>query len=235
MSESRITSEEYWQAINWSDLETNGWISIEVLAQNDDLLRKRLLAIAKHLGCPLSSRANDPPIVELRPTKASHARSHSLSRRYSTGAFPCHTDTAHWSVPCRYILLACVDPGNGNRETVLLDSHAVPLVDQQLTLLNSAPFRIRNGKNSFFSTVFQKGRPFIRYDPGCMEPVSNSGEVAMSLLDSQAWPCILHRIEWWTGRALIIDNWRVLHGRGLASCDDPCRVLLRLYAHRDQL
>ena len=72
-------------------------------------------------------------------------------------------------------------------------------------------------------------RPFVRYDPGCMEPVSTDGPLALALLSRDMWPDHGEEFHWNQGKALIIDNWRVLHGRGETECDDRDRTLLRVY------
>jgi alpha-ketoglutarate-dependent taurine dioxygenase len=228
-----VALDEVVHDIDHSGLDANGWTLIRTSASTQIDLRKILLTIGARLGKPIPSRRNASKIIELRPTEAVNSRAHSLSGMYSIGAFPCHTDTAHWATPCRYVLLACVNPGLGNRETVLLDPRVVPMTTRQRELLRSTPFRVRNGKGSFFSTVLQKGRPFIRYDSGCMQPLSYNGALAFSYLDSQAWPDLVQRIKLVRGNLLIVDNWRILHGRGPAFCDDRSRTLLRLYVHKD--
>jgi hypothetical protein len=206
-----------------------------VRAPSGVFLRNTLFSIATQLGVPVRAGRSASQICELRPAEAVRARAHSLSGKYSTGSFPCHTDAAHWPIPCRYILLACVNPGAGHRPTLLLDSYAVPLTAWQREVLGSTPFRVKNGRGSFFSTVLQEGRPFIRYDPGCMQPLSARGGQALSYFDSQTWQGLVERITWISGDILIVDNWRILHGRGPSTCDDAARTLLRLYVHKEHL
>ncbi len=226
---------EIVENIAFSSLDANGWTICKAPSLIGRDLQRILPLIAMRLGVRVPSSRGRSDVVELRPTESANARVHSLSRKYSIREFPCHTDTAHWPIPCRYILLACADPGIGSRETVLLDPLELSLTTKHHELLNSTPFRIRNGRNSFFSTVLQKGRPFVRYDPGCMQPLSPNGSLALSYLSRKMWPNLVQRIAWERGDILIIDNWRILHGRGSASCDDTARTLLRLYVNDKNL
>lgn len=210
-------------------LTANGWMLVDLDESSERSLRGTLESLASNLGVPIAARRGFPLVAKLQPKEAKHARQNSLSGRFSLGEFPCHVDTAHWAVPCRYVLLACLDPGVGNCDTVLLDTKTVPLTHQQRELLYCTPLRIFNGRHSFFSTILHRQRPFVRYDLGCMHPVSLNGQLALRVLDSNAWPALTIPIHWRRGRVLVIDNWRVLHGRGSAACEDCQRTLMRVY------
>jgi alpha-ketoglutarate-dependent taurine dioxygenase len=210
-------------------LRGHGWMISELDASSETSLRGGLLSLASSFGNPVPPRNGAPVVSTLRPTASESARGHSLSARFSVGKFPYHTDTAHWPVPCRFVLLACVNPGAANRDTVLFDSAALCLTQQDRDLLYSTPFRVINGRRSFFSTVLQHGQPFIRYDQGCMAPVLGSGQRAERIFsDRDAQHGLLVPFRWKRGMVLIVDNWRVLHGRDQASCNDGERALLRV-------
>src|SRR5258708_33000235 len=67
-------------------------------------------------------RRSPEPVRDIRPQPVHSAKQNTLSSRYGTDAFPFHTDTAHWDQPARYLVLYCVNPGEGNRATLLQDS-----------------------------------------------------------------------------------------------------------------
>jgi alpha-ketoglutarate-dependent taurine dioxygenase len=187
-----------------------------------------LTTLAKQFGTPIALRTGREFCDKLRPVNASLAKPNSLSRKYSLGEFPCHSDTAHWLTPCRFVILACLSPGAAGRQTLLLDTNRLPLDRNQKDLLHRAQFRIENGRNSFFGKILSKGRSFIRYDPGCMVPLGSEGECAMDVLSKMHWLSRIEEIRWTQGQVLIIDNWRVLHGRAAAQCSDQDRILLRV-------
>jgi alpha-ketoglutarate-dependent taurine dioxygenase len=215
-------------AIDTAELKSRGWTSSisKSLAEFD--LREQLMELASHFGSPAVTRRGGSLCDTLIPTAANAAQAKSLSKLYDVGEFPLHMDTAHWPTPCRYLLLACITPGSARRPTMLLDTRRVPINGEQLSLLHTAPVRVKNGRNSFFSTIASKSRPFIRFDPGCMTPTSPEGFQAMTILSRENWPTSLEYLDWLPGLIVIIDNWRVLHGRAKANIPDADRKLLRI-------
>jgi hypothetical protein len=210
------------------ELEARGSTICNVQTDSDVELRDRVQALATQLGEPVATRTGGKLVKTLRPTTEDHANRPSLSRAYGLGEFPLHSDTAHWLTPCRYVVLACLTTGGGNRPTVLLDTRRLRLTSAQVALLYSAPIRITNGRKSFFSTILCSDGKYIRYDPGCMTPVMSDGVHAMEVFAKTLWPEFLQEVQWQPGKVAILDNWRVLHGRGTATCHDFERTLIRI-------
>jgi hypothetical protein len=150
----------------------------------------------------------------VRPQTSNDAHPRSLSAQYGLDALPFHVELSHRPRPCRYLLLGCIDPGSPSAVTMLLDWQTLGFSPEELHLLEGAPILVRTGRRSFYSTVLPPDRAFLRYDPGCLEAVDERGRTALSLLE--------HRLalgsptihEWRRGDILIVDNWRILHGRG---------------------
>lgn len=209
-------------------LALRGWEEIQFSDTSESTIRREMLSISRELGKPLPVRAGDDVFTTLTPTVAKLARPNSLSRRFSCGEFELHTDTAHWVTPCRYIMLACVDSGEGGRPTLVLDAKALPLTSSQTELLYTAPVRITNGRRSFFSTILSRGREFVRFDEGCMTGLTAPALAALQVLKKKHWLGQVEEFRWRPGVGLLIDNWRILHGRGLAATEDPRRKLLRI-------
>lgn len=220
MREYRISASQAEQ------LREIGWV-ITIVPELLELERC-LLEIAITLGEPKRLRSSGEIVQKLVPTFASNAHPNSLSAKHSLGNFPMHIDTAHWSLPCRYVILGCSSVGSGERKTKLLDFHSLSISENEKTLLYSTPLRVVNGRHSFYSTVLSSQRKFIRYDPGCMLPTCNGGNQIFKIFSEERWSNQIEEIEWQTGTVLIIDNWRILHGRGYASQDDGNRSLHRV-------
>ena len=214
-----------------ASLRRFGWAFCHLRGSDEATLEAEMLCLARQLGTPIAERVGRPIVARLQPKAAVIGRERSLSAAFLTGAFPCHVDTAHWPIPCRYIILACLNPSTRARSTSLLDTARLGLKHAERELLAVTPFRIVNGRNSFFATILHSGRPFIRYDPGCMRSVSSDGERALGVLCREAWPAQVEEVQWNPGEAVVIDNWRVLHGRGESVCDDRDRTLLRVYVN----
>jgi hypothetical protein len=132
-------------------------------------------------------------------------------------------------LPCRYVILACLEAGHVETPTVLLDTGSLSLSNEEHLLTRSASFVVRNGRKSFYASLIEGHRPFVRIDPGCMEPVNEASVEAMNLYCYERQRTNTAEINWKVGDILIIDNWRVLHGRGNRVAADPNRQLLRAY------
>lgn len=215
-------------AICAATVESRGWILSRLPVSTELDLREQLLDLAIRLGTPVATRSGGGLCDALSPMQAAEARARSLSKIHEVGEFPFHNDTAHWHTPCRYLILACVSPGSASRPTFLMDTGRLPLNTQQYLLLHSTPLRVTNGRNSFFSTILAKGRPFVRFDRGCMTAVTSGGGEALAVLDRRNWLDYVEAVPWEAGKVLVMDNWRMLHGRGGADCPDADRRMLRI-------
>jgi hypothetical protein len=95
--------------------------------------------------------------------------------------------------------------------------------------LESAPFFVRNGRQSFYSTICSPARTFVRFDTGCMVPKGAESEANAALIVRRTKEIGFTAVGWRTGDILIIDNWNVLHGRGDGSAEtSDDRRLLRV-------
>jgi hypothetical protein len=215
-------------AVDRASLKARGWTAFRPPGAGEPGFTECLLQLARELGTPTPTRSGSGLCDKLSPTEADEAQPSSLSRLHAFGEFPLHTDTSHWLTPCRYIILACASPGIANRPTFLMDTRQTPLSDRQKSLLHSTPLRVMNGKNSFYSTVISKSRPFVRLDPGCMTATTPESMEALGVFSRHNWPNHIEEIHWSAGAVLVVDNWRVLHGRAKSDIPDPDRLLLRI-------
>jgi hypothetical protein len=150
----------------------------------------------------------------IQPQRQSQAHSRSLSARFGLNALPFHAEVSHRPRPCRYLLLGCIDAGSPSAVTVLLDWRTLGFSPEEFELLEAAPILVRSGRSSFYTTMLPSDRSFFRYDPGCLEAVDARGRAALHLVEGRLAGGAPHIHEWQPGDILIIDNWRVLHGRG---------------------
>ncbi len=213
--------------LDTQQLATQGWTNAGLFVAPTSL-EEAVERLARMLGTPVPSRGRRL-VQQLLPTPKQVARPRSLSILFGKGAFPLHIDTAHWPVPCRYIVMACATAEVNAARTRLLPITRLTLTNDEWSLLHTTVFRVRSGSRSFFGTVASHDRPFIRFDPGCMEPMCRNGSRVMSLLSSERWTGILETVAWEPGSIVVIDNWRVLHGRDSALSDESeSRALLRV-------
>ena len=201
------------------------WRCYSTSAENYEAFAALLLAFARRIGIVVPGRngALIEPIVP-RPTEAAEER--SLSAAYGLSELPMHIDTAHYLRPARYLLLGCANPGQSGAQTRLTPISALKFTPGELSLLTSAALLVRTGRGSFYSTIFDKGRPFLRYDPGCMEPLDARGEEALQIVSDAIGRIEVIKHDWRRGEILLLDNWNMLHGRTATAADN--RLLFRV-------
>jgi hypothetical protein len=208
-------------------LRDRGWALSRATRDDPASIKEAALRLASLFGLAIGGRGG-PSGEELRPLTKDRARPRSLSARFGPHELPLHSDTAHWLVPCRYVVLSCIVEGDKSQITSLLDIERVEFDGQERATLYRTPLLIRNGARSFYGTIFQAARPFLRYDPGCMIAVSHDGLEAIQMFSAERHRLMLKTIEWEPGLILILDNWRVLHARGRSNNSDDSRLLYRV-------
>jgi len=161
-----------------------------------------------------------PPIQTLRPTPQFEASPASYSGTYGLDTFPLHTDLAHWALPPRYFLLRCIE-GDPRISTPVLDGlvlqSAIGTVALHRALVQ--PRRPLAGRVSLLRLLDMSGGTptLLRWDERFIRPVTRQasdtwGRVVKFLLGSVVRQMSLLQC----GDTLIIDNWRMLHGRSNA-------------------
>lgn len=204
---------------------------------NGESLDEFLIAIAHRLGKAVRMRGMENYVAELVVTRKEDAHPASLSRQHGLGAFPFHTDTAHWQMPCRYVILACESPGIPSRPTELLPISSDFFDDDHRRLLSVAPFRIKNGRQSFFGHIISDGQSFLRFDEGCMIPANQLASEALATIQGRIKQKEAETIsiQWNANLILIFDNWRVLHGRSNSTQFERMpRKLLRVLVNDNE-
>jgi hypothetical protein len=190
-------------------------------------LEAEIQDLAILLGDPVSGRGG-AMVERLAPQAPDTAKPKSLSALHGRGSFPLHSDGAHWLKPPRFLLLACAKPGEVPVPTLLQRFSDLGMSDSESKLCESATFLIRNGRRSFYSTV-SGNRPFVRFDEGCMMPIGPDGEKAVRTITASAAHAKPTEIHWEAGDIWVIDNRRVLHGRGHATAQaSHDRLLFRI-------
>ncbi|MBB3231961.1 TauD/TfdA family dioxygenase [Halomonas stenophila] len=197
-----------------SSLKEKGWWKGKCRGLNID---DDLLQIASHLGQPIGARRRRSVVEVLKPQSSSFAHDNSLSAQYQLSSFPFHVDTAHWPTPCRYIVMGCKSSGICGRETHLIDWELLQLKHSDINLLKNAVFLVKDGRRSFYSSIVSDNNPFIRYDIGCMHTTDRDSEIALQVLNSAFDNAKKIDIEWKENDILVLDNWRMLHGRSSSS------------------
>lgn len=193
---------------------------------SETCLAEIIYSLAMSLGSLAPGRTGES-IERLVPYDRDAARPPSLSAIHGLAPFPLHTDTAYWYRPARYIILGCSAVGDWAVPTILFDHEQLPILNESKSLLQSAPFKIANGRRSFYAPILDRNLAFFRYDRDCMAPATPSASQIVHELSRQLSPEGTYQHFWQAGDIMIVDNWRLLHGRGTDAQVPKNRVLLR--------
>src|SRR5258708_15280250 len=184
-------------------LQHYGWTAVR------GITRTGFLELAHSLGAPWSRPGG--VIEQLRVRLPEDASSRSLSGIHGRGAFPLHTDFAHYAIPPRYVLLrnACTVPV---RPTTVQPLDVLSCSEAAYRTLQRRIWVIRGGPFLFYAPVLFGAGGYVRWDSGCMSPSALAADAL------HVWTECLALAEpfsfdWDVNTALVIDNWRTLHGR----------------------
>jgi hypothetical protein len=167
---------------------------------------------------------------DLVPYKKDVAPRGSMSAITGTDEQPMHTDAAYLPLPPRYIVLYCLEPGEGYCPTLVWVPDLVKMKIDKPAILSRPRWVFRGGGHrAFYSSIMgiRDGEPRIRFDPFCMratDGLHGTVEEAGHTLGSYAQ---VHEFVWQQGALLAIDNWRCLHSRGRGADKTPSRKLRR--------
>lgn len=174
-----------------------------------------------------------PAVQTITPRAISDAPPNIYSGNYGMNPFPLHTDLAHWYRPPRYLVLRCV-VGSSDVLTEILDGDE---------LVGSF------GKSRLRHTLVQPRRPIgfsrpllrlldapsaitqcLRWDSLFLVPATGSsaqtfGEIQQQLASFETQKVVLKE----AGDTLVVDNWRVLHGRSAVGHHAESRIVERVY------
>lgn len=202
-----------------------GW-RLERAVCEPSRVRDAVLSMARSLGEPVEAFPGAGLVQELVPREPSAARSrNSLTSRYGLGAFPLHTDGATSRVPFRHVVLGC-ERADVAAPTRLVRWNDLPLSADLLELLGQPVYLVRSGRASFLTLVVD--HEWVRFDGSCMAGQTISARKALRSIGQLLQDVPQHEVAWRPGDILILDNWRVLHGRAeVQGARSLWRVMVR--------
>lgn len=192
--------------------------------QSDQSIRATIVRIANSEGTLVSGRSGHL-IEEVIPKSSENSPLRSPSRLVGFDSIAFHLDGSHYPVPPRLLVLGCLSD-DGDDPTLFIDTSRWVFSKSETSLLKSAVFFIRNGRKSFYSTIFGVAGNLCRFDPYCMVATGRESELALDLMNQKIRNSHIEKIHWQRGDIVILDNRRILHARGpVSSCAN--RILLR--------
>lgn len=189
----------------------------------------RLVRLAKTLGNTASS-TNNNVVERIFPRPQLEARPNSFGSVHGTGAYPLHSDTAHWPIPTRFLVLRVV--GDVRRNTTICDALAVydSFDAEQRALVRDSVWYSNFGDACFTCSMLFRhcGKQVFRFDPQCMRPANEPAQQVTEWI-SEALASRREKLTWENDCAIVVDNWRMVHGRGDQPTNELTRELQRIY------
>ena len=190
------------------------------------------LGVTRHLGNQIAF-PDIPDVQRLVPKPLRESTPNSYSGNYGLGQFPLHTDLAHWARPPRYMLLRCV-VGSPEVSTYVLNGKSIlrAIGHEPLRRTLVRPRRPLNGQRQLLRLLDSAGNgcSLIRWDFLYIRPASDFSNTVYTEVVSwlrNATPEALSLVM--PGDTLIIDNWRMLHGRSHITTHAQNRLVERMY------
>lgn len=209
------------------ELKRNGYIFFS------SPIEETMLEVASGIG-EIYEVSTMPLVQTLTPRFSENEQKNTYSGNYGLREFPFHTDLAHWYTPPRYLFLRCVSPAI-DVATKLVDSHCITegILKE---LLNRAHFKPRKrlDRKSNLLKILHDG--IFRWDSIFIEPANKTGKDLMLEVEKLL-KNIPEREVFLTlkGDCLLIDNWRMLHGRGQIGSISMNRIIERVYFNEVKL
>lgn len=190
-------------------------------------IEESTLDVAQRIGSVF--KVPTMPLVQtLTPRLKENEQENTYSGNFGIGEFPFHTDLAHWYVPPRFLFLRCVFPAP-NVETKLIDGNDV-WAEIESSVLSRSHFKPRKRLDRTSNILKIKEGEIFRWDSIFIEPANTNAEklkVAIEGHINSAKSIKLNLDK--EGDCLLIDNWRMLHGRGAIGAESMDRKIERVY------
>lgn len=174
-----------------------------------------------------------PPIQVLVPRNSNSAPPNTYSGNYGAEGFPLHTDLAHWFSPPRFFALRCIS-GAPNVFTRLIDSHRIisALGTNCLSRVLVRPRRPLRRSMPLMSLYrgIAPGVSLFRWDNIFIRPEGTYSKEVWQTVGRRIAECESIDVAMVNfGDTLIVDNWRMLHGRTSVHDTGSGRKIERAY------
>lgn len=169
----------------------------------------------------------------LTPLESSDSTPNTYSGNYGRGEFPLHTDLAHWSNPPKYLVLRCI-VGAQNVATRLIDSRIIvsAFSRDELRRVLVQPRRAISGRRPLLRLLDTASTEteIFRWDMLFTQPATDFSRRVISAIQKFVATLEEKRILLLSkGDTLIVDNWRMLHGRSSVDQSSIHRKVERVY------
>lgn len=189
------------------------------------------IQIAMELGEPIEI-SGIPVVQRIIPREKDKAPKNIYSGTYGLREFPLHSDLAHWHIPPHYMILRCIVPSSS--VFICLMDFPRYLEEVPESIIQRALFLPRRnilGKKHLLRIRQEIGDcSFLRWDELFLSPANQEGDEMHNFMTSPISKRSTIELQLsHPADTLIIDNWRMLHGRSSVPPTGLERLLERTY------
>ena len=202
-------------------LEREGFVFLDNLGLDLDTL-----SISRKIGCVVEVPGFSE-VQHLTPKIKEDQPRNTYSGNYGLDSFPLHTDLAHWHKPPRYVLLRCMVPDPRVHTSILKFTDATK--DLPDNMICRALFKPRRPLDNRHFLLRFKSDETYRWDQLYLVPENREAKIISSRLSMIKRSLATEFKLTKTGQIVLIDNWKVLHGRSKIINPNSNRVIDRVY------
>jgi L-asparagine oxygenase len=187
------------------------------------------------LGIPLSLGTGSP-VRQLTPKSKDGSTPNAYSGIFGYNQFPLHTDLAHWRIPPRFLVLRCIR-GFAAVSTLLVDGAQIVSCNDRGVFSRTLvrPRRPIRGSLPLLRLYDrqQGDRGLLRWDEVFIRAATQMSELGMRKFKealARTGPMEVSLVR--EGDMVVLDNWRMLHGRSVVPVESRGRVLERAYLEK---
>ncbi|MDX1958673.1 MAG: hypothetical protein SFU98_08880 [Leptospiraceae bacterium] len=190
------------------------------------------LSIAQEIG-NIILFSNIPTIQSIKPYSIEESKENVYSKYFGFGEFPLHSDLAHWYIPPKYLLLRCIVPAPEVFTTLIEWNNLFHNINDDT--IHNALFKPRRKvlERKFFLRLIQnQGFELVkRWDSLFLEPENQSARNIVEKIKNLENPNLdIKKFSFNNkGDTLIINNWKMLHGRTKIDTNSKNRLIERVY------
>lgn len=211
----------YYQMFN--EIKEKGWIEIEKVDSVDSAI-----SLAKDIG-NIIPHPNGQLWRKIRPNEKMNSYSGTMSHQFGHSDFPLHTDTAFWPRPTRFVLLASFSP-NCTNSTIIRTSQLIKKLDcNTKKLMEKAIYLVKTPNKQFYTSLKIGHDIGFKFDICCMTPYNRAAKAFHDEFIKLVTVEEVEEIKWTGNKAVVFDNWNVLHGRKALKDKAQDRNLIRIY------
>jgi L-asparagine oxygenase len=164
----------------------------------------------------------------ITPNKPSGQFTSTLSKSYGLSEFPFHTDGAHFVIPPRWVILEYLGIEKSGTATLVTDTQPIIRLPTYEDIFYNQIYTVTGGPSTFLTTIVNTiiySVPIFRWNQLIMKPVNQKSHIRFQNINFDE----IHRLSWYPNQIVILDNWRVLHGREIVKEQDVDKRILKRY------